>query len=324
VSNTYQVRKSLIKNSSEHSKHHSEYHPRENVPTYDSGATSTAHTSAKDASFLTGPAPNTAGPHNKDWMNKLDPFVDANPSSKAPDPNTLALPIRSGQGSSPERTLDQQGRHLPRSDVGEASALRDQKSHHYGRDAAAAGALGGTRYELEKHHRESEVREPSTLANPSNTTATANSTGATTTTATGAKHSISDTNDPKDHNYGRDAALAGGVGGATHKIEHHKHDKDVTQEVKDAKKEHNHEVEAKKENRHEAKEERTDNKGGILGFLREYFQQPIHITLPLIIFQIETRTRSILQKKKPSSIAKNVSIIPLTKNVTPLQLEQPQ
>ncbi len=46
---------------------HSEHHKHENVP---SGTTSAADSSTKDASLLPGPAPNTAGPHKKDWMNK--------------------------------------------------------------------------------------------------------------------------------------------------------------------------------------------------------------------------------------------------------------
>jgi hypothetical protein len=46
---------------------HSEHHQHENAP---SGTTSAADSSTKDASLLPGPAPNTAGPHKKDWMNK--------------------------------------------------------------------------------------------------------------------------------------------------------------------------------------------------------------------------------------------------------------
>jgi hypothetical protein len=46
---------------------HSEHRKHENAP---SGNTSAADPSTKDASLLPGPAPNTAGPHKKDWMNK--------------------------------------------------------------------------------------------------------------------------------------------------------------------------------------------------------------------------------------------------------------
>lgn len=393
-------------NSSEHSKRASEYHPRDNVPA-NSGTTPAGQSSTKDANLLPGPAPNTAGPHKKDWMNKLDPFVDSHPSSKATDADILAIPARSGQGSYSEQTIDQDGRRLPRSDAREKFAggassgptsnighsgvgsdvLRDQKSHHLGRDAVVAGAVGGTAYEAEKHHRKNET-EPDTLASTSHTgigqsssspttgttttgatyppfhtsndqehgkdAAVAGGFGGTTTTSTGDKypavhtsddhhygrdaavvggvggaayeaekhHRKNESNEPsslsnpprsstigqsttvtgtsatgsqpssaedktsKDHHYGRDAAVAGGVGGATYEAEkHHKHDKDFTQAEKDAKKEHKHEVneakkehkyevkEEKKEHKHEAKEEKKEHKeskGGLLGFLRKH------------------------------------------------------
>ncbi|KAE9370104.1 hypothetical protein N431DRAFT_492275 [Stipitochalara longipes BDJ] len=267
----------------EHHKRASEYHPRDNVPVHDSKTSSTAQGSTKDASLLPGPAPNTAGPHKKDWMNKLDPFVDSHPTSKTTDADILALPVRQGQGSFSEQTIDQDGKHLPRSDVGEGFASDshssglghsgvgsgvsgDQKDHHYGRDAAAAGAVGGAAYEADKHHRE---HESNTLAHPSHSAATGQS---TTTTTTNPQSSVVDSNTSKDHHYGRDAAVAGGVGGAAYEAEkHHKHDKDLTQAERDAKKEQKHEAkEAKKEHKHEAREEKKehkDSKGGLLGFL---------------------------------------------------------
>ena len=88
------------------------------------------------------------------------------------------------------------------------------------------------------------MNEPSasTLANPSHT-ATGQSTAATTTTTSGASSSIPDTNTSKDHHYGKDALVAGGVGRAAYEVEkHHKHDRDLTQAEKDAKKEHKHDV----------------------------------------------------------------------------------
>jgi len=203
-------------------------------------------------------------------MNKLDPFVDSHPCSKTTDADILALPVRQGQGSVSEQTIDQDGKHLPRSDVGEGSGADshysgDQKSHHYGRDAAAAGVVGGTAYEADEHHRE---HESNTLAQPSHSTATRQP---TTTTTTNPQSSLGESNNSKDHHYGRDAAIAGGVGGTAYEAEkHHKHDKDLTQAERDAKKEQKHEAkEAKKEHKHEAKEEKRESKGGLLGFLRE-------------------------------------------------------
>ncbi|KAN0106804.1 hypothetical protein V8E51_009680 [Hyaloscypha variabilis] len=242
----------------EHHKRASEYYPRDRNQVDDSRISSTAQGSTNDASLLPGPAPNTAGPHKKDWTNKLDPRVDAHPSSKTTDADILSLPVRQGQGSSSEQTIDQDGKNLPRSDVGEASAgdsNRDQKSHHYGRDAAAAGVVGGAAYEADKHHRE---HESNTLAQPSHLGATGQS---TTTTTTNPQSSLADSSTSKDHHYGRDAAVAGGVGGAAYEAEkHHKHDKDLTQAERDAKKEHKHEVK-------EAKKEHKESKGGLLGFL---------------------------------------------------------
>jgi len=128
-------------------------------------------------------------------------------------------------------------------------------------------ALGGAAYGPETYHQKNEANEPSasTLANPSHT-ATGQSTAATTTATPGASSSIPGTNTSKDHHYGKDAVVAGGAAYEAEK--HHKHDRDLTQAEKDAKKEHKHDVK-------EAKKEREDSKGGLLGFLREYFPHPI-------------------------------------------------
>lgn len=64
----------------------------------------------------TGPAPNTDGPHSKDWMNKLDPRVNSNTDNA----NTGL--------------------------TGTCGAT------HGGRDAVAAAGLTGAGYETEKHH----------------------------------------------------------------------------------------------------------------------------------------------------------------------------
>jgi hypothetical protein len=205
-------------------------------------------------------------------MNKLDPFVDSHPISATSDADILALPVRSGQGSFSEETMDQDGHHLPRGAIGQEFAgstatghgsTTDGKSHHLGRDAAVAGGAGAAAYEADKHHRKNELDEPDTLTNPSHTV-TSQSTAATTT---GPQSSAVGADTSRDHHDGRDAAVAGGVGRAAYEAEkHHKHDKDLTQAERDAKKEHKHELKEEKKHKHEEKEK----KGGLLGFLREY------------------------------------------------------
>jgi hypothetical protein len=150
-------------NLSEHHKRASEYHPRDNNQTHTSATTSAAHSSTNDSSLLPGPAPHTAGPHKKDWMNKLDPFVDSHPYSATSDADILALPVRQGQGSFSEQTIDQDGHHLPKGEVGQefassgsgvhSSTADTSNDHHYRRDATIGAAAGGAAYEVEKHHK---------------------------------------------------------------------------------------------------------------------------------------------------------------------------
>ncbi|TGO51291.1 hypothetical protein BCON_0164g00040 [Botryotinia convoluta] len=88
------------------------------------------------------------------------------------------------------------------------SDLSKQQNHHYGRDAAVAGAVGGAAYEANKHHH-----------NSANTTAGPHSSN------------IENKVDPRvdsdrsreQHHYGRDAALAGGAGTAAYEADKHHH-----------------------------------------------------------------------------------------------------
>lgn len=73
---------------------------------------------------MSGPAPHTAGPHRYDWLNKLDPRVDANPDT------------------------------VGGSTTGTKSDTTTGSGHHYGRDAAVGtgvGAAGGAAYDSSKH-----------------------------------------------------------------------------------------------------------------------------------------------------------------------------
>jgi hypothetical protein len=85
----------------------------------------------------------------------------------------------------------------------------------------------------------------------------------------------SDRSKEKDHHYGRDAAIAGGVGGASYAADkHHDNEKDLKRaekehekEVKHAEKQH--EKDVKQAEKDAKKDEKREHKGDLLSFLRE-------------------------------------------------------
>jgi hypothetical protein len=163
---------------------------------------------------------------------RLDPRVDANPTS--------ADQYISG---APRETSE-----LPHRNVG-SEASTDPQGHHLGRDTAVAGGVGAAAYEADKHHREHEGTQPTTGHSTNYPS-----------TATGPQSSTVGGDTSKDHHYGRDAAVAGGVGEAAYEAEkQHKHDKDLTQAERDAKKEHKHELKEEKKHHHEEKEAQKDH-----------------------------------------------------------------
>ncbi|CCD51676.1 BcPIO4 [Botrytis cinerea T4] len=89
------------------------------------------------------------------------------------------------------------------------SDLSKQHDHHYGRDAAVAGAVGGAAYEANKHHH-----------NSANTTAGPHSSNLENKVD---PRVDSDLSKQHDHHYGRDAALAGGAGTAAYGADKHHH-----------------------------------------------------------------------------------------------------
>ncbi|CZR66004.1 uncharacterized protein PAC_15904 [Phialocephala subalpina] len=224
-------------------------------------------------SSLPGPAPNTAGPHSKDWMNKLDPRVVANPTMAQGNPQA-------------ESTLSSQ---KPSAETGGYGAGSNTSGHHYGRDAAVAGGVGAgvaapLAHENEKRRLErldnQGTQKPNELGNPSASAITGHP--ATDSTATNAAQNtgpLGDSAKSKDHHYGRDTAVAGGVGTAAYEAGKHKHDKDLSEAEKAAKKQHKHdEKELKKEHKHDQKQlekeqkhdekaARKESKGGLFGFL---------------------------------------------------------
>lgn len=259
----------------------------------------------------TGPAPNTAGPHSKDWQNVVDPRVT--PANAAQQGSTqtgthsttdsgshhgrdAALVGGTGAAAYAAGSHHDSNRasglgHLGQSGTtsgtgsnlssgattGRTSGVTGQhdstfggshdNDHHYGRDAALVGGTGAAAYGAGSHHDSSREGAPSHLGQSSTTSGTGSNlpSGATTgrtSGVTGQQDSTLGGSHDKDHHYGRDAAVAGGVGGAAYEAD--KHHKDTKTEHQ-AEKDHKHAVkEAEKDHKHEEKKE---HKHGILSFL---------------------------------------------------------
>jgi hypothetical protein len=136
------------------------------------------------------------------------------------------------------------------------------QEHHYGRDAAGAGAIGGAAYEADKHHRDHQTGSGLTGTTAGNTTTA----GPHSSNLANRADPTVDSDRSKDHHYGRDAAGAGVVGGAAYEAEnHHKHDKDLSAQEKEDRKIAKLEA---KEDKKEAKAEKKEHKG-LFSFLRE-------------------------------------------------------
>ena len=178
------------------------------------GAVATAGTGAYEASrdhpssSNAGPAPNTAGPHKSDMMNKMDPRVDSDLSKQQGAPSAATgtssmgqEPLTQGTGHTGYENPYNRSAVDPRLNKTSGSVTTNTSGdHHYGRDAGVAGAGGLAAYEAEKHHHK---KEDATIASdPSRNTA--NQPSAT-----------------SHHHYGRDAGLAGAGGTAAYEAEKH-------------------------------------------------------------------------------------------------------
>ena len=210
----------------------------------------------------TGPAPNTAGPHKQDWMNKLDPRVDAKQETAT-------------TGSTTHHTADP------------AHHGSSTKDHHVGRDAAVTGGVGGAGYEAGKHH-----HNDNTTAGPHSSNV-ANRADPTVDSDRSKDHHYG-----KDAAV---AGGVGGAAYGADKHHHdknlqkieHSREKDLERE---AKKEHKHEV---KEDKH-AHKDHKDSKGGLLSFLRKCpasFQ-----TLMIMLINIRPRQKQEIHARRRSRI----------------------
>ena len=162
-------------------------------------------------SSATGPAPNTAGPHKSDMLNKLDPRVDSDLSKQQSGTTGTGL------GSS---TTGTSGSGLGSSTTGTGSGLGSSSTgHHTGRDVglgAGAGAAGVGAYEAEKHHHN----------NTTSGLGSSNTTSGLGSSTTGEHHSHHQGHHDRqqhagDHHLGRDAGLAGAGTAAGYEAERH-------------------------------------------------------------------------------------------------------
>ena len=227
---------------------------------------------ATGTSTLPGPAPNTAGPHKQDWLNKLDPRVNADPngpqtSGHGPfkvDSRTAAT----GKPYDPTSGYTANPAHHGIQTVPDGS---HGGSSHLGRDAAGAGVVGAGAYEADKHHHNTRDEN---LGQTGSSGITGQSTaGPHSSNIANRADPTVDSDRSKDHHYGRDTAIAGGVGGAAYEADkHHKHDKDLTASEREQKREQKHEL---KEERREHKQEKS---GGLLSFLRKHSNITRHFT----------------------------------------------
>lgn len=203
-------------------------------------------------STATGPAPNTAGPHKSDILNKMDPRVDSDLSKQQGtsgaglgsasagtglgSSNTTGSTTTGGLGSSTTGSSNTGGLGSSSTGTGLGSSTTgtglgssttgssDPYSStatgrdHIGRNAglAAGAGLGGAgAYEAEKHHRSHDPPTGSTLGQTSHSSAVPGTTGSN--TLGGTRDTTGSGYDPQagtGHHYGRDAGLvgAGGVG----------------------------------------------------------------------------------------------------------------
>ena len=153
-------------------------------------------------STATGPAPNTAGPHKSDMLNKLDPRVDSDLSKQQPGNTSTGIGSNTAGKSS---------------DPYDSSTTRT--GHHTGRDAAltgSAGTAGLGAHEAEKHHQAKH--------DPTGTTNTSDLGSSTTTGAPHHSHHQGHHDRQQhaaEHHLGRDAGLAGAGTAAGYEAERH-------------------------------------------------------------------------------------------------------
>lgn len=119
---------------------------RHGIPVGSSADTGVGPSNTSTGAQPDGPAPNTAGPHKSDMLNKLDPRVDSDLSKQRDSTET-------GPASSTTGASDPYSSQTTGTDP-YASQTSGRDHHHRGAEAAAGGAglAGAAAYEDRKHH----------------------------------------------------------------------------------------------------------------------------------------------------------------------------
>jgi hypothetical protein len=213
------------------------------------------------------------GPHQSNLMNKLDPRVNTNERDaqttghgpfKVDAATASGPPTTSGYTSNPAHH-----------GITSTSNTGTQHNSHLGRDAGIAGGIGAAGYEADKSRHQKSDSAVASITNPDHPghhlehprDTHQNVYDTQTGQTTGTEHT-------KDHHYGRDAAVAGGVGGAAYEAEkHHKRDKDLVAAEKEQKREHKQEIKEEKREKHDQKDHKS---GGLFSFLRTFLQSSSH------------------------------------------------
>jgi len=172
------------------------------------GAYEAGRNSSNPTSTSVGSAPNTAGPHKSDMLNKLDPRVDSDRSKQQGASGTSGM---SGIGGTSSTGT---------SDYPSTSSTTG-RDHHLGRDAGLVGATGAAAYEADKHHH----NHGSGLTGTSGTGSSGiGGTGPDYSTDSAMRGTGTAGTSGRDHHLGRDAGLVGAGGAAAYQAEkHHGH-----------------------------------------------------------------------------------------------------
>ncbi|KAK0128500.1 hypothetical protein ONS95_000472 [Cadophora gregata] len=163
----------------------------------DAGASNPTGAHQTSSGLTSGPAPNTAGPHSSDMLNKLDPRITANPTVAQGNPQAQSVLSQSDKS------------HAATGGYAAQPSSSNQKDYNYGRDA---GLAGGATSAFVGHH-QGESTDPGRVHGTSATSQDPYSSQRSTLDPTADRS--------KDHHYGRDAAITGGAGTAAYAAGRH-------------------------------------------------------------------------------------------------------
>ncbi|KAL5399681.1 hypothetical protein PMIN02_000389 [Paraphaeosphaeria minitans] len=199
-------------------KSDSQHHHGRDAALVGAGAATTAglYASQRDAEPASGPASSTIGPHKSNVGNVLDPRTQpdpelqkhhhAAPTVEDPAPSTVG-PHKSDVAN----IVDPRVLPDPQKQKAVPKEENREQQHQYGRDAAVAGGAGAAygAYEVAKSYDEHPSTQPSAAMNDQRYDPSARGSHAPGTTGGIAAPA---TSSQDQHHYGRDAAVAGGLG----------------------------------------------------------------------------------------------------------------